>query len=68
MTDSRYVLEDAPFGLVALVALRRATGREAILHEAGLRLLSSLYGRDFATENDMLEGLDIQSLVDEVRL
>ncbi|WP_177175063.1 NAD/NADP-dependent octopine/nopaline dehydrogenase family protein [Nitratireductor aquibiodomus] len=65
--DSRYVLEDAPFGLVALVALGRATGREAVLHEAGLRLLSSLYRREFTTENDVLEGLDIQSLVDEAR-
>ncbi|QQA44311.1 NAD/NADP octopine/nopaline dehydrogenase family protein [Pelagovum pacificum] len=61
--NSRYVLEDAPFGLVALVALGRATGREAVLHSAGLRLLSSLYGRDFEAENDLLEGVDVSALV-----
>lgn len=51
--QSRYVLEDAPFGLASLVRLGRAVGVDMDLHQAGLAVLSALYGRDFASENDL---------------
>jgi opine dehydrogenase len=55
--DSRYVLEDAPFGLWPTVCLARTMGLAAPLHEAGVALFSALYGRDFAAENDILPRL-----------
>ena len=33
--ESRYVLEDVPFGLLPTVLLGRRVGRLAVLHEAG---------------------------------
>ncbi len=55
--DSRYVLEDAPFGLWPTVCLARVLGVQAPLHEAGVALFSALYGWDFAAENDILPRL-----------
>ncbi len=55
--ESRYVLEDVPFGLVATAMLGRLAGRPAALHEAGIRIFSALYGRDFVAENDLLSAL-----------
>ncbi|MFN7040859.1 MAG: NAD/NADP octopine/nopaline dehydrogenase family protein [Acidovorax temperans] len=60
--DSRYVLEDVPFGLVPTVRLGRAAGVETRLHEAGVALLCAAYGRDFTKENDLLVGLDLEQL------
>jgi len=60
--DSRYVLEDVPFGLVMTVKLGRLAGRPAELHESGIRIFSALYGRDFFAENDLLAALDVDSL------
>lgn len=55
--QSRYVLEDAPFGLHPTVLLAKAAGCGAPLHEAGLVILSAAYGRDFRAENDLLPDL-----------
>jgi len=60
--NSRYVLEDAPFGLWPTVLLGRLVGRPAVLHEAGLTLLSGAYGRDFAGDNDLLPALDFTGM------
>jgi opine dehydrogenase len=60
--DSRYVLEDVPFGLVATARLGRLAGRPAELHESGVRIFSALYGQDFFGENDLLKALDIDSM------
>ena len=60
--DSRYVLEDVPYGLVPTAKLGRLVDRPARLHEAGVRLFSALYGRDFAAENDLLAALDLDGL------
>jgi opine dehydrogenase len=65
--DTRYVLEDVPFGLYATVRLGALAGRPAVLHEAGLALFSALYGRDLAADNDLLpaigfDGLDLPAL------
>ena len=58
--DSRYVLEDVPFGLVPIVVLGRLVGRPAVLHQAGIALISAMYGRDFYQENDLLQALELE--------
>lgn len=60
--DTRYVLEDVPFGLVATERLGQLACARAILHEAGISLLSAIYGRDFRAENDLLPALDFDRL------
>ena len=58
--DSRYVVEDVPYGLVVTAALGELVGRPARLHDAGTRILSAMYGRDFTAENELLNALDLQ--------
>jgi opine dehydrogenase len=60
--DTRYVTEDIPFGLAPTIRLAALAGVPAPLHESGLRLISALYGRDFAAENDILPELGALSL------
>jgi opine dehydrogenase len=60
--DSRYVTEDVPFGLVPTAKLGHLVGRPAPLHEAGVKIFSAMYGRDFDVENDLLAALDIDAL------
>jgi opine dehydrogenase len=55
--DSRYVTEDVPFGLVPTIRLAALAGVPVPLHESGVQLMSALYGRDFAAENDILPPL-----------
>ena len=59
--DNRYVTEDVPYGLTLIVELGRMVDRPAILHEAGIRILSALYGREFDKENELLRALDLSS-------
>ena len=58
--ESRYILEDVPFGLVPTIILGRLVNKPAVLHEAGVALISSMYGRDFMAENDLLDALNLQ--------
>lgn len=60
--DTRYVLEDVPYGLLPTVLLGRLTGVGAPLHEAGIKLFSALYGRDLAAENNLLPELGLETL------
>jgi opine dehydrogenase len=60
--ESRYVTEDVPFGLTLIVALGKLVGRPAVLHESGLLVCNSMYGRDFAAENDLLQALDLDQI------
>jgi len=55
--NSRYVLEDVPYGLVLTILLGKLVNKPAVLHESGIRILSAMYGRDFMEENDLLDGL-----------
>ncbi|MXY32774.1 MAG: NAD/NADP octopine/nopaline dehydrogenase [Boseongicola sp. SB0664_bin_43] len=59
--DSRYVTEDVPYGLVLTAALGRMVGQPAPLHEAGIRIFSAMYGRDFMAENALLDAIDLSS-------
>jgi opine dehydrogenase len=60
--DTRYVLEDVPYGLLPTVLLGRITGAEAPLHAAGVRIFSALYGRDFTAANDLLPELGLETM------
>lgn len=53
--QTRYTLEDVPFGLVPTVRLAALAGVAAPLHAAGIQVFSALYGRDLAAENDLLD-------------
>ncbi len=67
--DTRYVLEDVPFGLIPTLHLAKAAGVSAPLHESGVRILSACYGRDFSEENDLLPDLgplDLPTLKERV--
>ena len=55
--DSRYVLEDVPFGLWPSVRLAQAAGVAMPLHAGGVAIFSALYGRDFPAENDILPAI-----------
>lgn len=60
--DSRYVLEDVPFGLLPTVLLGRLSGRPAVLHQAGISIFSAAYGVDLANINDLLPALALENL------
>lgn len=60
--DSRYVLEDVPFGLLPTVVLGRISGHPTTLHEAGISILSAAYDRDLSSDNDLLPRLGIEKL------
>lgn len=61
--ETRYVLEDAPFGLYPTILLGRIFDRPARLHEAGLLTLSALYGRDLSQENAIIPALGLAGLM-----
>mmetsp|Transcript_940 Transcript_940/g.1490 ORF Transcript_940/g.1490 Transcript_940/m.1490 type:complete len:503 (-) Transcript_940:403-1911(-) len=66
--DSRYVTEDVPFGLTLLVALGKLTGRPATLHEAGIQIMSAMYGQDFGNANGLLQALHLDNFqIDDIR-
>lgn len=60
--DTRYVLEDVPFGLVPTALLGRLSGRPATLHEAGIAMFSAAYGRDLNADNDLLPELGLETM------
>lgn len=60
--ESRYVLEDVPFGLWPTVVVGRLIGRPAILHESGISILSAAYGRNLTADNDILPALGIADM------
>lgn len=60
--SSRYITEDAPFGLALTVVLGQLVGRPAVLHQSGLAILSAMYERDFYIENDLLNALDLENV------
>jgi opine dehydrogenase len=60
--ESRYILEDVPFGLLPTVLLGKISGNPAILHESGISILSAAYGRDLKGDNDILPALGIEGM------
>lgn len=60
--ESRYILEDVPFGLLPTVFLGKISGNPALLHEAGIAIFSAAFGRDLKRDNDILPALGIQGM------
>lgn len=52
--DTRYLLEDIPFGLTVTLFLAELAGVDAPLHQSGVNIISACYGRDLAQGNDLL--------------
>jgi opine dehydrogenase len=52
--ETRYVLEDVPFGLVFYLAQAREVGVAMPVTEGAVRLTSAAWGRDLAAMNDLL--------------
>lgn len=62
--ESRYILEDVPFGLLPTVMLGKISGNPAFLHQSGISILSAAYGRDLKGDNDILPALGIEGMGD----
>jgi len=62
--ESRYILEDVPFGLLPTVFLGTISGNPATLHQSGISILSAAYGRDLKGDNDLLPALGIEGMTD----
>ncbi|ESX49065.1 NAD/NADP octopine/nopaline dehydrogenase family protein [Mesorhizobium sp. C416B] len=60
--ESRYILEDVPFGLLPTAVLGKISGNPATLHESGISILSAAYGRDLKGDNDILPALGIEKM------
>ncbi|MBZ9811625.1 NAD/NADP octopine/nopaline dehydrogenase family protein [Mesorhizobium sp. BR1-1-9] len=60
--ESRYILEDVPFGLLPTVLLGKITEKPATLHESGVSILSAAYGRDLRGDNDILPALGLEGI------
>ncbi|MDX8327245.1 NAD/NADP octopine/nopaline dehydrogenase family protein (plasmid) [Agrobacterium rosae] len=58
--DTRYVLEDVPFGLIPALKLAEMANVDAPLHKSGVEILSACYGRNFIDDNDLLGELDLR--------
>lgn len=58
--STRFVTEDVPFGIAQIVALAACCGIAVPLHQSGLHIFDALYGRDFASENDLLPRLNLR--------
>ncbi|WP_417718858.1 NAD/NADP octopine/nopaline dehydrogenase family protein [Salipiger sp.] len=66
--DSRYVTEDVPYGLVPVAILGRLAGHPAELHEAGIKIFSAMYDRDFTAGNELLNALELDRFsLDDLR-
>lgn len=59
--QTRYILEDVPFGLVPTVWLGRLAQQPTPLHQAGVALFSAACGHDFARENNLLPALPLSA-------
>ncbi|MFO1412518.1 MAG: NAD/NADP octopine/nopaline dehydrogenase family protein [Burkholderiales bacterium] len=57
--DSRFVLEDVPFGLACNEALARIAQVPVPATSATITVLATLYGRDFRRENPLLDALSL---------
>ena len=58
--DTRFVLEDVPFGLACNEALAGVAGAAVPATAASITLHSTLYGRDFRGENSLIAALGLR--------
>lgn len=52
--ETRWITEDAPFGLVPTIYLAELAGVPVPLHKSTLTIISACCGRDFEADNDLL--------------
>ncbi|MCC6194207.1 MAG: NAD/NADP octopine/nopaline dehydrogenase family protein [Burkholderiales bacterium] len=64
-TDTRFVREDVPFGLVFNAALARIVGVPAPVTEAAITLHCALYGEDFRAANPLIGALGLEGATRE---
>ena len=57
--DTRFVLEDVPFGLGFMASAARIAGMQVPLTDACIDILSALWGRPLAADNDLLPELGL---------
>lgn len=57
--DTRFVLEDVPYGLAFNAALARIVGVEVPVTRATVTLLATLYDRDLAQDNPLIGALGL---------
>ena len=60
--ESRYVIEDIPYGVQFTILLGRLVNKPAILHESGMAIFSAMYNRNFSKEDKLLNALNPKSL------
>ena len=61
--DTRYLLEDVPYGIAVTERLGALAGIPVPLHAAGVEMVSALLGRDQRAENTLLAALDLDQAV-----
>ena len=59
--DTRFVLEDVPYGLVVNAALGRIVNADTRVTDGAITLLSTLYGDDFRAGNPLIDALALGS-------
>tara|TARA_E500000305_G_scaffold56929_2_gene45393 strand:- start:1107 stop:2201 length:1095 start_codon:yes stop_codon:yes gene_type:complete len=60
--ETRWITEDAPFGLVPTIYLADLAGVPVPLHKSSLTIINACCGRDFAAANDILPELGLLDL------
>nr|WP_172691238.1 NAD/NADP octopine/nopaline dehydrogenase family protein [Agrobacterium radiobacter]ASK48946.1 NAD/NADP octopine/nopaline dehydrogenase [Agrobacterium radiobacter] len=61
-TETRYVLEDVPFGLVPAIQLAELADVDVPLHRSGVEILNACYGRSLSGDNNLLGELDFDTM------
>ena len=57
--DTRYLLEDVPYGIAVTERLGALAGVPVPLHAGGVAMVSALLGRDLRAENGLLQALSL---------
>jgi opine dehydrogenase len=60
--DTRFVVEDVPFGAAFTGAMGRIAGVPTPRHDAAIDMLSTLWGRDLRAENDLIPVLGLERM------
>jgi opine dehydrogenase len=60
--EHRFILEDVPYALVFFLALGRVAGIPMPVTDACVTTASAIFGRDFRTQNEILNALQLESL------
>jgi len=63
--DTRFILEDTPYGLVFNESIAVKADRPTPMHSSAIYLASAVWGRDFRKENSLLPVLGLETLSQE---